>query len=179
MPVGVYERKKGYKRPKEVGEKISRALAGRKPSPEQIAKMAETKRKNPTRYWLGKTRPPHSEETKAKMSASHKLIGTKPPVRRGKANNKWKGGVSRAYRTGYYSTEYKKWRMSVFERDGFTCQCCEQTGGYLTAHHIKSQSKYPELQLNLENGVTLCEECHKLTDNYKGKNKGKQRKELE
>jgi len=27
---------------------------------------------------------------------------------------------------------------------------------------------------NLENGITLCEECHKLTDNYRGRGRYKQ-----
>lgn len=81
---------------------------------------------------------------------------------------RWKGGVSRAYTTGYYSKEYKEWRTTVFERDNFTCQDCGD-GGYVTAHHIKSFAHYPELRFELDNGMTLCEPCHSKTDNYKGR----------
>ncbi len=65
--------------------------------------------------------------------------------------------------------EYILWRSNVFERDNWTCQTCGVKGCYLEAHHIKSYAKYPELRLIVDNGVTLCHECHKLTNNYKNK----------
>jgi len=108
------------------------------------------------KYWLGKKR---SEEDKKKMSLAHK----------GNKAYQWKGGNSKGYKTGYYSREYKIWRISVFERDQFRCQVCGIVGKYLTAHHIKSFAKFPKLRLELDNGITLCEDCHKLTDNYKGR----------
>lgn len=86
----------------------------------------------------------------------------------GEKHPQWKGGVSKGYKTGYYSLEYKIWRKNVFERDGFLCQNCGKDG-YITAHHIKSFAHYPELRFEVSNGVTLCEECHKKTDNYKGR----------
>lgn len=106
----------------------------------------------------------HSEETRKIMSEN----------RMGKAlkenNPNWNGGTSRGYKTGYYSTEYKNWRKAVFERDDYACQECGWRG-YITAHHIKSFAHYPELRYDINNGKTLCEHCHSLTDNYKGRNK--------
>jgi 5-methylcytosine-specific restriction endonuclease McrA len=67
------------------------------------------------------------------------------------------------------TVKYKKWRSEVFQRDNWTCQTCNTRGNYLEAHHIKSFAKYPKFRYILENGVTLCRECHRLTDNYKGK----------
>jgi 5-methylcytosine-specific restriction endonuclease McrA len=63
-------------------------------------------------------------------------------------------------------SELKRWRKAVFERDGYTCRHCDKVGGKLNAHHIKSYRNFPELREVLENGLTLCVECHKKTDNY-------------
>lgn len=102
----------------------------------------------------------HSEEAKEKNRKWH--IGK----RTGKDNNMWKGGITPANTKIRNSDEYKLWRKSVFERDGYQCQVCEQVGGVLNAHHIKEFSNYPELRLAIDNGITLCKSCHKIeTDN--------------
>jgi len=64
------------------------------------------------------------------------------------------------------SLEYEEWRKKVFERDLYTCQMCGGVGGKLNADHIKRFSEYPELRLDVSNGRTLCEECHRQTENY-------------
>lgn len=56
---------------------------------------------------------------------------------------------------------YYAWRTSVFERDGYTCQCCGEIGGKLNAHHIEAYSRKIELRTETSNGVSLCEDCHK------------------
>lgn len=62
---------------------------------------------------------------------------------------------------GRRSSEYKAWRDDVFRRDMYTCQNCGQVGGRLNAHHIKHYATHPELRYDTENGITLCERCHR------------------
>jgi len=86
----------------------------------------------------------------------------------GDKNPNWRGGNSQNYLIRR-TQAYKAWRKAVFDRDDYTCRVCGDFGTYITAHHIKSVARYPELALELSNGATLCEPCHALTDNYKGR----------
>lgn len=102
---------------------------------------------------------------------------------RGEKNWNWQGGIAPLNKRIRISERYKQWRSDVFKRDNWTCQTCRERGCYLEAHHIKGlrelikeyNIKTMEKALQCEelwdvnNGVTLCEECHSLTDNYKGK----------
>jgi hypothetical protein len=58
------------------------------------------------------------------------------------------------------SEMYREWSFKVKRRDGFTCQKCGKRGGVLHSHHIESWDQNPELRFNIENGITLCEDCH-------------------
>ena len=57
---------------------------------------------------------------------------------------------------------YADWRQAVYEKDNYTCQCCGyDKGGTLNAHHLDGYEWCKEKRTQVENGVTLCEECHK------------------
>lgn len=91
---------------------------------------------------------------------------------KGKGNNhyNWKGGITSENSKIRKSTQYSEWRNSVFTRDNFTCQKCGATHINLNAHHIQPFFKFPELRMDIDNGITLCNTCHKLAHNWKIKN---------
>lgn len=64
------------------------------------------------------------------------------------------------------SKKYSEWRKSVFERDNFKCQKCGKIGGRLNSHHIKPFAYFKDDRFDINNGVTLCEDCHRKTENY-------------
>lgn len=76
----------------------------------------------------------------------------------------WKGGISAVNVSLRGTSEYKLWRTKCMQRDNFTCCECQTRGGYLEVHHIELFSvliKENKYLFELENGVTLCESCHK------------------
>ena len=131
-----------------------------------------------------------TEETKKKISESLKgktswNKGKRYPQITGEKHPLWNGGVTKVVKLIRCLPEYKQWRSDVFQRDNWTCKTCGKNGGNLSVHHIKSfhsiivdnnilscedAIKCNELW-DTNNGVTLCEECHSLTDNYKFKSK--------
>ena len=93
---------------------------------------------------------PVSDETRKRISEANK----------GEKNGSWKGGIDKRERLEGF--EYKQWRKKMFERDSYACQVCgDNKGGNLNAHHIKSYTQYPELRFDINNGITLCIDCHK------------------
>lgn len=121
------------------------------------------KEKNAAGHWGKKA----SIETRRKMSEAHK--GEKCHFFiDGKSKEKF--GERKAI---MHSMEYKLWREAVFERDDYTCIFCgkcSQKGvkAFLHADHIKSWAQYPELRFAIDNGRTLCAECHYQTDTFGG-----------
>ena len=131
----------------------------------------------------------HSEETKRKISESHR--GKKKPwagksislegrriiseKSKGSNNWNWKGGISPLYMKIRNLFEYRQWRSDCFKRDNYTCQICGVRGGYLEVdHYLKMRSTIvKEYNINsvedalacaelwdINNGRTLCRPCH-------------------
>jgi len=162
----------GFKFTKESRQKMRDAQIGKKHSKETIEKI-----KN---FNIGKKL---SEEHKRKISEHHKKNGVgKWMLGRNKGKNCkwWKGGVTGLGTTIRSSFKYRQWISDIFTRDDFICQGCFSRGGKLHAHHIKAfslilkENKIKSLKdalsceelWNINNGRTLCFQCHKKTDNY-------------
>lgn len=98
----------------------------------------------------------HSLEVRKKISEILRKRGAK-----GDKCHSYKDGKSVQRAKNRLTSEYKRWRFDVYARDNFTCQKCgDDKGGNLIAHHIKPYCEYPELRLDINNGITLCNICH-------------------
>lgn len=132
-------------------------LKGRKLSQETRIKMSKSQSGNKNHFY-GKH---HSTEVRKKLSELHS----------GERHRDWKGGITPINERIRKSFEYKLWRESVFRRDNYTCVWCgDNRGGNLQADHIKPFALYPELRFAIDNGRTLCVDCHRTTFTYGKKN---------
>lgn len=123
--------RKGVKLTKEHSSSISKSLKGRKKTQEHKDKLRYAN--------LGKP--------------NFKIRGSK--------SHRWKGGITPINHKIRTSLEYINWRRKVFSRDNWTCQECGTRGGTLHAHHIKMFKDYPDIRVDVNNGITLCKTCHK------------------
>lgn len=115
----------------------------------------------------GKT---HTNETKQKISIKRR------GKNKGVNHHNWNGGITSLYKAIRELIERKNWRVSIFKRDNFTCRICgDNKGGNLVAHHIYPFANILEdfkiksiedayncdILFDINNGITLCERCHK------------------
>lgn len=95
-----------------------------------------------------------SEQQRRKISQSMK----------GEKHYNWQGGITEINHTLRHNIDYRLWREAIFKRDSYTCkQCGDSRGRNLNAHHIKPFSLFPEVRFAIDNGITLCIECHRKT----------------
>ena len=57
--------------------------------------------------------------------------------------------------------DFRVWANLIKDRDNYTCQICNQHRGNLNSHHLNGWNAFPEQRFDLDNGVTLCTDCHK------------------
>lgn len=79
---------------------------------------------------------------------------------RGEFSWNWKGGKTSERLLIFKRKEYIEWRKKIYKRDNYTCQLCGERGHKLNAHHIYKVAEAPELVHDINNGITLCYNCH-------------------
>ena len=143
-----------YIRTKEIKEKISRTLTGRKLSEKNKEKMKRNKK-----GMLGKN---HSNKTKEKISKSKKGCTKKGGYSfgKGKNNPNWNNGSSFKPYSIDWTITLKK---AIRERDKYTCQICGKEG--FSVHHID----YNKKNCNSDNLIILCSSCHTKTNHNRTK----------
>jgi hypothetical protein len=175
---GMYRvvKKYAYTKRKDLMIDMCRACTQRSPVNRKRASDAMLGDKN---HFFGKK---HSSESRAKMS--DKLSGENSPNwgrspspetskklsdrQIGDKNHNWKGGITPWRVNMINSITYKNWREAVYRRDNWTCQICYTRGGDLQSHHIYPvrDHKNDLLLFDINNGITLCEECHNITKGH-------------
>jgi hypothetical protein len=132
----------GIKFSEEVREKMSKSAKGRKPwnYGKKAPQIALSKMGDKHSRWKGGT----YNLCNCGSKKQRRSLECRSCANKGKKSPTWRGGINRAYKQGYYSKEYKDWRIAVIESFAF----------------------YPDLRFEIDNGKTLCVECHKNTPNY-------------
>ena len=151
---------------KETLEKMSKVKKGIRPF--GLSSLIEWQKKNGS-WNKGKPAYKCTNETRKKMSLARKGKKMKESTKEKISGSKsylWKGGITPMNEKIRHSLEYKIWRNTIFERDNYICKICRKRGGDMVADHIKPFSIYPNLRLEINNGRTLCENCHRLTETY-------------
>jgi len=143
------------------GRKISKAMKGKK-LPEKVKDKIRKK-------VLKQFENGMPENTKLKISLAHKGKHQK------EKNCSWKGGITPINKLIRNSKGFKEWREKIYKRENYTCWICKEKGCKLNAHHLKGFAKYPKLRFEVNNGIILCEFCHRTYTEFGGFKKRKEK----
>ena len=103
-----------------------------------------------------------TEEYKKKQSEIHKgdkngMFGVT-----GENHHNWNPDKTHEKRAKERRTGKERgWRIAIFQRDKRICKKCGVEKRKIVAHHINSYDIHEKERYDINNGVTLCEECYK------------------
>lgn len=103
-------------------------------------------------------------ETTTHHFCSYKCMGEWREGRfTGEKSSRWNPNLTKEDRENRRNIKgYSNFILQVYERDKYTCQCCgDNKGGNLNAHHLNGYNWDKEHRTDVDNGITLCEKCHK------------------
>jgi len=179
MPIGIKGFQKNHPVPENIRDKISKSMQGGNSTSFKKGHKTNLGKRFPKKKYpnAGMRNREHTEKTKEKIRKGN--LGKHS----GENNPFWKGGITPLRRRIYVSSEYKKWRKLVFERDNYTCQWCGQKGSYLEAHHLTAfnivlqensidtidQAMNCQALWDVDNGLTLCKKCHLRLDTIRAR----------
>ncbi len=153
---------------RKIGEKSRISSKGRKHS-------EETKRK------IGNTHRGMKRSKEARENISKSLRGRPKYHKRGPNSSNWKGGITPLNNEIRSCLKYVEWRRNIFYRDRWHCVLCGKRplGKYgiqadhfpISFHKIIKKNKIKSLHnaikcpdlWNIDNGRTLCRDCHNKT----------------
>lgn len=141
---------KGVRMSEEQKRKLSEISKGIHRSPN-----TEFKREQ----FLGDKNP--AKQLLVRKKISEAKIGLPHFNQRGENHGQWKGGVTPINEKIRKNLEYTIWSKAVFSRDNWTCKKCGARGGKLHSHHIYNFADFSNLRTSIDNGITLCKNCHK------------------
>lgn len=79
------------------------------------------------------------------------------------------------FRDGRRESLYYQWSIGVKKKFNYTCDHCKNVGGELHSHHLNGYNWFIEGRTDINNGVCLCETCHKeFHDKYGYRNNTKE-----
>lgn len=127
-----------------------------------IAKMFGIGSQNSINKLLHKWNIPIREKSEAIRIASKKLSNRikMSSYGQGISIDDWNGFTQTKEIQERKKSLCKTWRNAVFKRDNYVCQSCGHRGGKLEAHHIYNWSRHEDLRFVVNNGITLCQQCH-------------------
>ena len=156
----------------ETRRKISDSNKGKHHSTETIRKISEARKGKPAPWMVG------NKYQSGEKNVHYGKFGSNHPC--------WKKDKKRPFQIAIRSLfKYRQWRSDVFTKDDFTCQLCWVRGCELQADHypkrfidIIRECKIDtfdkailcEKLWDINNGRTLCVDCHRKTDTWGRKN---------